>query len=54
MTSQLQACAQLERRIRAATQEGKSLFHPELRQLRSELRAACEAALFEDYARAQV
>lgn len=52
--SQLQTCALLERRIRAAAQEGKTVFHPEIRQLRSELRCACEAALFEDYPRAQV
>lgn len=50
----LQAVALLERRIKAAYAEGKNLFHPDVRQLRAELRAACEAALFADYPRAQV
>ncbi len=54
MGSLLQTCALLERRVKAAAQEGKTVFHPELRQIRTELRQACEGALFEDYPRAQV
>lgn len=44
----LRQCAVLDRKLRAESQ-ARSIFDPEIRRLRTELRGECEAALLADY-----
>jgi hypothetical protein len=47
------ACVQLEQRIKTLSQT-ESIFHPELRRLRLDLQAECQAALTVEFEVAQV
>lgn len=53
MAAHLRECATLDRAIRRESQT-RTIFDPEVRRLRAQLRSACEAALLADFRLAQV